>query len=523
MPSNRYAVIDKETKVYLFEPTGMSRVILDAPTVEDAVAALRRTASPDTIKGVYILGLPWFESCRRDVEAVRKAGYTNIEVVEAHVFCISSIIYNLPMNATTGAVVFVVIEVDATILRKRENGWQYLGVKQPLIAYEEFPSVSDIVFTAHTPESMKGALRHLFPEVKSHLVGLMKPRFFKTFFDNRINNGNLNGYEVLPFCIYSLLIKFGTNRVTVSLDDTPPFTITKEIDIGDAPTVEVLTYEADDIESSLVKTFKFKSAKVRTVLITIGVDKTLLPELSLKTVATRDLDAADTVSLVGKANGADVRTSGNSQTGLDLAKNSTTDKPSEVTDVPIACDGGADNVGSTSTLPAELSQLRLDPQPKAILTFTPDNRILIQTHDETYTGDKEVLAYVRLQVGKPPIVGGRAFAALKKHPDSVFYGITRLLAIDFDPDHPDPSWTFKTSRDTDGKVHIHGGDDMTMSPIFLFGLVVKSTLLYIRENLKSDVTTLEIRLPAGSFICDVELKNISERIGVKLVVVDEKH
>uniref|UniRef100_A0A7E4UT58 Ubiquitin-like domain-containing protein n=1 Tax=Panagrellus redivivus TaxID=6233 RepID=A0A7E4UT58_PANRE len=168
-----------------------------------------------------------------------------------------------------------------------------------------------------------------------------------------------------------------------------------------------------------------------------------------------------------------------------------------------------------NSLDAALSQLKLDPSPKTVLTFTSDNRLLIEA-SKTYTGDKEILAYVRLQSGKSSEVGQHASTALKTHPGFVFYDITRLLATDFDPDHPDPSWNFKTTRDVDGKVLVHGDDGITTHPIVLFGLVVNSTLLYIKEHIQSEVSELGIRLPVGSAISDDELKSVSDRIGVEL-------
>uniref|UniRef100_A0A7E5A0Q4 DET1 homolog n=1 Tax=Panagrellus redivivus TaxID=6233 RepID=A0A7E5A0Q4_PANRE len=169
-------------------------------------------------------------------------------------------------------------------------------------------------------------------------------------------------------------------------------------------------------------------------------------------------------------------------------------------------------------LPRELSQLKLDPLPTTVLTFTSDNRVLIKA-DTTYTGNKDVFAYVRLQDGIAPMVGQQAFDALQTHPNSVFYDVTRLLAVDFDPAHPDPSWRFKTSSDTDGKVLIHGSDGITTFPIVLFGLVVKSTLLYIKEHVQSEINELGIRLPSSSAISATDLKGVSDKIGMKLVII----
>uniref|UniRef100_A0A7E4V6D1 Non-specific protein-tyrosine kinase n=1 Tax=Panagrellus redivivus TaxID=6233 RepID=A0A7E4V6D1_PANRE len=180
-----------------------------------------------------------------------------------------------------------------------------------------------------------------------------------------------------------------------------------------------------------------------------------------------------------------------------------------------------DNAGSVSTLAKGLSKLQTDPPPATILKFTSDNRVLIEA-DESYTGEKQLLAYVRLQGGKAPIVGKDAFDALRTSPDSVFYDIIRLLADDFDPDYPHPSWRFKATRGTDGKLLIHGGNNIFTLPIVLFGLVVNSTLLYIRGHLAAVIHTVGIRLPWGSSINENDLKCVSEKIGVKLVILEYK-
>uniref|UniRef100_A0A7E4V6F1 VWFA domain-containing protein n=1 Tax=Panagrellus redivivus TaxID=6233 RepID=A0A7E4V6F1_PANRE len=203
---------------------------------------------------------------------------------------------------------------------------------------------------------------------------------------------------------------------------------------------------------------------------------------------------------------------------LYAAKNDTADEPSNPVDGLTLCDDEIDNVGSVATLPNEMSHLKLDSSPTIILAFTSDNRVLIEA-DESYTGDKQLLAYVRLQSGKPPIVGKDAFDALQTHPDSVFYDIIRLLAEDFDPDYPHPLWSFKTTRGADGKLLVHGGNNVVTLPIVLFGLVVNSTLLYIKEHMTIGIPFVGIRLPCGSSISDEDLKGVSEKIGTKLIIV----
>uniref|UniRef100_A0A7E4ZX88 Reverse transcriptase domain-containing protein n=1 Tax=Panagrellus redivivus TaxID=6233 RepID=A0A7E4ZX88_PANRE len=97
--------------------------------------------------------------------------------------------------------------------------------------------------------------------------------------------------------------------------------------------------------------------------------------------------------------------------------------------------------------------------------------------------------------------------------------VTRLLATDFDPERPDSSWGFTTSRDTDGIVLVHGGDGITTLPIVLFGSIVMGTVKYIKEHIKAEVSTLGIRLPTDSVISDIELLAISQRISIKLILL----
>uniref|UniRef100_A0A7E4V695 A2M domain-containing protein n=1 Tax=Panagrellus redivivus TaxID=6233 RepID=A0A7E4V695_PANRE len=508
MSSEVYAVLDSLNAIYLFKPTGQATALVtdDADTVEDAVKALLREAPPNVIKGVYILSFSFFHMCRSSVEAVQKAGYTVIELVEMCRYILAGNIYNLPLRQTVGTILFVLHDTRGytpiaeskvnVLLKKFKNKcWKLIKVCQnPLDALAAYPSVNDVVYPKFTSEAEVAVLEDIFPDSKLHQAAPDKRGFMITYLQNRVKDGNLDGYEVQQYCTFDLLIKYGTDCLTVPLNDTPPFTITKDIDVGNAPNVKIRASAANSDETHLVKSFKFKGAKLRTVSITIIVDNTLMPQVSIKTLSTREIAVVSAVS---------------PQLTPDAAE------------VPTSRDDKVDKAGLTTTLPEELSQLTLDPSLTTILTFTCDNRVLIQT-DETYTGVKEVLAYVRLEAGMAPIVGQQAFDALKTRPESVFYGITRLLATDFDPDHPDPSWRFKTTRNSDGKLLIHGSDDFTMFPIFLFGLVVKSTLKYIEKNSNFEVASAGIRLPLGSSINDDDLNGVSEKIGVKLAIVEYK-
>uniref|UniRef100_A0A7E5A075 Uroporphyrinogen-III synthase n=1 Tax=Panagrellus redivivus TaxID=6233 RepID=A0A7E5A075_PANRE len=853
MPSDVYAFIKKEANVYLFTPSDVVTVIRRAPKLRDAINTLQQAAPPNTIKGVYIVSYTGFEACRRVVEAVQKAGYTVVETIESFGYYLSSVIHNLPLKKAVGTIVFVLDRTGSEapislssvdVLQKCEKGWKLIEEDQTtLTATVKYSSVSDIVLFGGTRDD-KIFIQKFFPRLQLHVKEAVSPQFLETFVRNRINNGNLDGCKMLPYLSYDLLVEFGDKSDAISLTDTvPPFTITKEIDVGTVPTVEIHAHEIDQDETPVIKTFKFKSAASRTVLITVHVDKTLLLQVTLKTIATRESNATTVPPLMTgnvslnpkpfhcipsiifsityffgtfliiklgrnqvfdeanlstvdeavafmkirtpksvtavvffqysedatiltlqsfraecrKAELSDVRlisfdsvsvshfleslqipidngqsvavlspkyfyiitrdgrklkvrtggpmnefevkrcnvksviiahasrrftkamldelekkfgsnlhivtdvqklgdfirefwwsfvdesvsntyalndycdfdieikghmvistrfkeiplsisadvTVSDTSLEVNLVKSEKTverlemftlkrgtkcvritvdikspcditvkmveldvsavylapRKPKELPklevksvadkmnniEVPVltqsaakskksgaqrrkarlqaaqngTCDGpasGNEAVANGETLPNELSQLDLNPPPTTILTFTSDNRVLIKA-DATYTGDKEILAYVRLQSGKAPHVGKGALDALQKYPGSVFYAITRLLAVNFDPAHPDPLWRFKTSRDTDGKVLIHGDDGITTFPIVLFGLVVRSTLLYIKKHIQSEVTELGIRLPSGAVINDADLKGVSEKIGTKLVIV----
>uniref|UniRef100_A0A7E4V6C0 VWFA domain-containing protein n=1 Tax=Panagrellus redivivus TaxID=6233 RepID=A0A7E4V6C0_PANRE len=876
MTTDVVAFLDVSTAaVALFTPTQVLTVATAASTLEDAVSALLQKAPPSTVEYTLVLNYTRLQCLQRSVEALQKAGYTNIETIEVTSLSLSSNIWNLPLNCANGELVLVVAGFEvklpwhkcvADVIQKCENGWRIIDAT----ALAKYPSARNYVVSKGATEADKTEIGQYFGDRKLHMSVRDFAEFRSTFIRNRINKGNLDGYEVLPYCHYDLLVKFGSECLTVALTgQVPPFTVTKEVDVGNAATVEIHADEHFPGDKLLVKTFKFKSAATRTVSITINVDKTLLPQVSLKTITTRESEIATTVpppittssnpkpddrtpsmifnimnmglgflvanlnqngsnvvplptlnnviaymrnqtsnystavvnfnitdfdgatvpelktfrdncrkagfpdvrmipyksttfslilsmlqiniqhgqsvavlypaeyniivrdgehlkvrdhggfniskvnsynvdrviimnmnndytrtqlaNLKSKLRSKNVRVVEELDTGDDIPfllnskaavsrytfnnfcdfdidikghklvstrfkeipfsvseevpvnrttslevhlrrsetksellksftfargtksvrivvqvesaiditvtmdVNTSADKvvPKMTADtVPVAdkdtvnvdnksefspvlpfssnsrllvkpdeanrsidrATGGTakrkksgaqrrkeadlkaskneptilsglptfredkvDEAGSTTTLPEELSQLQLDPPPKTILTFTSDNRVLINA-DGTYTGTKEVLAYVRLQDGKAPEVGQKAFDALKEHPDSVYYDITRLLATDFNPHHPNPSWRFKTSRHADGKLVIRGGDGIVTFPIVLFGLVVRSTLLYIQEHVKSEVALLGIRLPTGSTINDADLKVLAQRIGVAIVI-----
>uniref|UniRef100_A0A7E4V6H6 ATP-dependent DNA helicase n=1 Tax=Panagrellus redivivus TaxID=6233 RepID=A0A7E4V6H6_PANRE len=549
----RYAYLNAETKVTLITPSGEKDVIRNAPTLEVAVKALIRAAPPNTVKGVFIVNDPGFVQWRRSVDAVQKAGYTNVKVIETFGLSITTVIYKVPLQQTIGTIIFVFYgsgvgdlskpPMDVvTILQKRERGWQLLKLKNMYLAVDKFPSAKEIVVFKETATE-RANLQRLLPGFKFHFVKSLPPSFTTTtFIRNRINGDDFCGNEVLPYCWYDLEVQFGGSSDIIPLtQNVPPFSKTQEVCVGDATTIEIHAFDRGYYEKTFVKSFKFETAELRVVSVTVHVDETLVPQVTLKSLTIGDarnvlpdtsalnLESAASLMQAFKkvtdgevslptsndtAGGKKSRSQRRRQARRNALQNGTAD-------VSTSRDNDVDTGGSMTTLPEELSQLQLDPPPTTILTFTSDNRVLIKA-DETYTGVTQLLAYVRLQAGTAPIIGQQAFDALKTHPESVFYAITRLMATDFDPAYSDPSWRFKTTRDADGKLVIHGGGDIVTLPIVLFGLVVNSTLLYIKEHQKSEVTELGIRLPLGSVISDSDLKAVSKKIGVKLIVVGDK-
>uniref|UniRef100_A0A7E4VE66 Molybdopterin molybdotransferase n=1 Tax=Panagrellus redivivus TaxID=6233 RepID=A0A7E4VE66_PANRE len=519
MAPNQYAFIDNGRDVFLLTLSSVSTVVFGAPTVDAAIAALLEAAPPNTLKGVYLINYADFESFRRPVEALKKAGYTNIEAIDIFELSMASFIYDLPLKCGVGDAVIVCTCLDtglsATVLQKRKKGWQIVLINaEPSKALASYPSVRDVVFFEKESKQRQALIRKTFPGRKIHPSVMIRQELKIAFVRNRISKGDLDGYDVLPYCRYDMLLKIGDRKDVIFISDkVPPFTVSKEIDVGDAPTVEI---RANDNGVDLVKTFKFTSTKFRVVSITVSVDKTLVPQVSLKTIVGLSTDQLIEEAL-NKAMG--FLDDGNFAGFEDMMNRWQKHKDAQFEAAKKgASDGQANKQAEAigATLPKQLSQLELNSTPTTILNFTSDNRVLIKA-DETYTGVKEVLAYVLLQDGKPPMIGQQAFDALKKNRDSVFYDLTRLLATDFNPSRPNPAWGFKTTRNTDGKVVIHGGGNVITFPIVLFGLVVKSTLLYIQKHMESDVTALGIRLPVGSVVSEDELKTISQRIGVDLM------
>uniref|UniRef100_A0A7E4W1L3 Tudor domain-containing protein n=1 Tax=Panagrellus redivivus TaxID=6233 RepID=A0A7E4W1L3_PANRE len=830
MSSDIIPVLENGLNAYLVTPKQVTDVIKSAETPEEAANALRQAVKAFSLKRAVVVSDPGLEPRRTSVEALQKAGFTEIVSIDTLSIKVSSCIFNLSLNCAIGEPVFVYLKKDNSIenmpdvvvIQKCENGWQIIGTKRHFDSFrDEHPSARHSIMSNGSRE-----LQTQHSGMKVHEAIAADPNFKEKFIRNRVNKGSFNGYDVLPYCGVDLKLAFGNKSDIIKLTDrVVPFSVSKEVDVGDADDVKAVVHvdnEEDDGPGPLVKKFNFKNKAHRIVSITVNVDGSLVPEVTLKTASTYEppkkttpviyvvKDAYDTYlleavfrdrvsnegsfetsekllshmvetystdSTVGvyyvvsglkfrsclrefrtacekagylnlkfitveslylsllldraqiyintsvkiavvssdtcRVIGRDVKhlrilereeypnfdiktteattvlidNSNNMYTKTDLdyfrtkfskysilvvaekehpkqlAKyfwslankttfagnifndfgdfefaieehgaimerietrfaripyvvtasyqvtftkqlhihiqagdatmeeleeyevwpgmiveftitvNSACDvtvdmlpfmpgyyqrRAPEIEELPMLDDDSksssvevksnvevkkAEEVDDKkkkkrkkkkhaktettepenlpTTLESGMSQLKLDLSPSVVLTFTSDNRVIIKA-DDTYTGDKEVLAYVRLQNGKPPQSGKLPFIALKKHPSSVFYDITRLLATDFDPDHPDPAWGFKTSRDANGKVIVcTRTDNITTFPIVLFGIVVRSVLLYIREHTKSDITSLGIKLPAGSTINNTELGEVAKRIGVELALLTE--
>uniref|UniRef100_A0A7E4VSI4 RRM domain-containing protein n=1 Tax=Panagrellus redivivus TaxID=6233 RepID=A0A7E4VSI4_PANRE len=511
LSQRKIAVIEDGNHVCLYSGTKMEVVIDEADSPNLAVAALLEVAPPESVACVYVTGFKddLFSNRESTVKELQAAGYTNIESVEELRMDLFSNVSNLTLNCAIGEPVFVgspfhfpLDEFRVTVLLKRDKGYQVVNTDLDLpIAISHYPSVRNVVISKETPDSERAEIVKLLPGRKLHNYRDIDFNYSEDFLQKRINEDAFNGNDILPFCYCDVVIGFGDNSKVIHLaDKTLPFTTEKEVDVGDASEVTVTATSRVGRIYRRLKTLKFKNKALRKVYVTVHVDKLLLPKVTIRTASTYKPPQLEsdsppkTVLTSTPANCASTDLTSSSSKRLPqpeakitvTAKDGTVEESATATDKSASRDAAdvTDRLGTN--LQKELLELNLDPPPTTILTFTSDNRVLIEA-DETYTGDTEVLAYVRLQSGKVPKVGRQAFDALKKHPCSVFYDIPRLLATDFDPDRPDPSWGFKTTRDADGKVLVHGGDGITTFPIVLFGSVVMGTLKYIKQHLKSEV------------------------------------
>uniref|UniRef100_A0A7E4VR26 Death domain-containing protein n=1 Tax=Panagrellus redivivus TaxID=6233 RepID=A0A7E4VR26_PANRE len=314
MPSDQIPVLENGDEVYLVSPTRQQTVISDAPTLGHAIKALQRAAPPSSTKCVYVVVYyTKFDLRRRCVEALQKAGYSNIESVDTLSIGLSSSIYNLPLKCAIGDPVFIITSLNLNaftglqcpvhVIRKCEKGWQVLEAnKDPIEALEQYPSVKNVVLYKGAPRDAKVAIQKLFPGQKMVFSVILHDNFKAKFIRTRVGNDNLNGYEVLPYYWADLSVEYGGTQDTMKLSDrVPPFTVEREIDVGDAREVKVSAILNTDTEPRpTVKTFKFKGEAFRTVLVTVNVDKTLLPQVILKTVTTRESPQPSTTDSLPK-------------------------------------------------------------------------------------------------------------------------------------------------------------------------------------------------------------------------------
>uniref|UniRef100_A0A7E4UU50 Ubiquitin-like domain-containing protein n=1 Tax=Panagrellus redivivus TaxID=6233 RepID=A0A7E4UU50_PANRE len=372
----------------------------DVDTPESAAHVFSQCIPPECKTTVVIIvDYDKVELRRRYVQTLQDAGYRNMETIDARCMNLYANISSLTLDCAIGEPVFVNFSQDLVenfvhhplyVIQKREDGWQLIDtLLTPAAALTKYPSTRHVVIHKDASEAIQREVKALFPVQQLHLSETIQLYEFP-FVTKRACHADLKGSGVFPFCYVDLFVQFGDKSETISLNErVTPFTFTKEVDIGDTSVVTVRAFSHGKFKSTTTdKTLTFKNSAFRKVSVTVNVDKNYATEVILRT--------ASTYKPVVK-----ITETGNS-------------------------------------LDAALSQLKLDPSPKTVLTFTSDNRLLIEA-GKTYTGDKEILAYVRLQSGKSSEVGQHAFTALKTHPGSVFYDITRLLATDFDPDHPDLS------------------------------------------------------------------------------------
>uniref|UniRef100_A0A7E4V9S0 FIST domain-containing protein n=1 Tax=Panagrellus redivivus TaxID=6233 RepID=A0A7E4V9S0_PANRE len=159
--------------------------------------------------------------------------------------------------------------------------------------------------------------------------------------------------------------------------------------------------------------------------------------------------------------------------------------------------------------------IRADRVPTLGLKFTTDNRVLIRAGAD-YTGDESIPAY--LSFTDDFKVGTEAQELMKTSPNLVVYDLVRLLANDFDPClGADPSWQFAAWRDFDVGVMVELGEKLA-SVVALFAIVVRSLLRYIKQNSNNAVEEVGIQLPKGSIISEDFRSDISDRLGVNLII-----
>uniref|UniRef100_A0A7E4V6K1 AMP-binding domain-containing protein n=1 Tax=Panagrellus redivivus TaxID=6233 RepID=A0A7E4V6K1_PANRE len=479
MSTDIFVVLDNGQKASIVTPTKIINVVSRARKPEDAVTKLLDLVPPNAVKCAFVNASTGFLVRKKSIRAFQKAGYNKVKVIEIFSYGLSAAIYNQPLDCAIGEPVIIIVGLEqflpvtecvAVVLEKCEKGWQI--AHKGLLAINailEYPSVRHVIAYKGTPDYAKSDVMKLLPECTVHIVDRLPPNWKYTYFSNKAIKGNLNGYEVAAFCPDDLIIQYGETCELVKLSEmVPPFTITKTIDIGSVYTVNIRDTSKDQRIITKIDTFKHNAR--RTVTIIITVDMALVPQVQLKTLKMR----------------------------FEIIPHT--------------------KVNTKFTVKAKR---KLTSPPTTILTFTSDNRILIES-DETYTGNAEVPAYVRLLPGKAPQTLKQAYNYLPKAPkSSVCYDIPRLLARDFNPDQPDPSWAFKTSRDTDGKVIVHAGFNLTALPIVLFGLLVQSTFQYIQKQQTSPIAVLGIKLPADTVVSVAEMRDIAQRIGVNLVLLDD--
>uniref|UniRef100_A0A7E4V5J7 Glycos_transf_1 domain-containing protein n=1 Tax=Panagrellus redivivus TaxID=6233 RepID=A0A7E4V5J7_PANRE len=170
------------------------------------------------------------------------------------------------------------------------------------------------------------------------------------------------------------------------------------------------------------------------------------------------------------------------------------------------------NIAVDSMLVPSVKLVRSEPVPSTVFEFTTDNRVLVRS--DAVEG-LEYPAYVSFVDGV--IVGEGAVSLQNQHPDLVVYDIHRMLSTDFDPDHPDPSWAFKTSRGGDGEVTVHMGQSSTTA-IVCFGLIVSAVKKSVESATGHGLTEIGIKLPPGSAVSEDAKTSIGATIAVKLLV-----
>uniref|UniRef100_A0A7E4ZW74 DNA helicase n=1 Tax=Panagrellus redivivus TaxID=6233 RepID=A0A7E4ZW74_PANRE len=160
-----------------------------------------------------------------------------------------------------------------------------------------------------------------------------------------------------------------------------------------------------------------------------------------------------------------------------------------------------------------VTHVRSDPFPATVFEFTADNRVVVKTE---VTDKMEYPAYVSF--GSNIVVGETALQFHKENAGMVVYDIHRFFDADFNPEHSDPSWSFKTSPGKDNETIIHIGESKTTSTV-CFGTIVSAIKRDVESREDRTLSEIAIRMPAGIVVPENVCSVIGNLLNVKLAAL----